>query len=568
VLRRCVRDLVALSTLPALWAQSDIPTVARSLADVLRRMLLLDVAYVRLRLSTGPFECCQTASGTANPELCAAMVHAVAPSESCDAFASAVDVRSLSEDGTMVRAVCTPLGYDAAAGYIISASARADFPSETDRLLLGVAANAAAIVIERRRAEEHLSEDKRVVDTLQRIGATLVSELDRQRLIQMVTDEATALTGAEFGAFFFNVSNPQGGSYMLYTLAGVPREAFANIPMPRATDLFGPTFRGEGPVRIADVTADPRYGRYAPHNGLPAGHPPVRSYLAVPVISRSGAVHGGLFFGHAAAGMFTDRHERLASGIAAWAALALDNADLYRDVQEASRAKDDFLATVSHELRTPLNAVLGWTAILSQGRLAEDRVQGAIAAIQRNARAQATLIEDLLDVSRFLAGRTSLDLGEVDVAETVEEAIDAVRLTASTKGITIHVEGPPDLRIRADATRLRQIVWNLASNAIKFTPSRGRIDVSSRRDGDYAVITVADTGQGIDPKFLPHVFDRFRQADVSTTREQGGLGLGLWIVRRLAELHGGSVTATSAGEGKGSTFTVRLPIAGAPVSRS
>jgi len=288
----------------------------------------------------------------------------------------------------------------------------------------------------------------------------------------------------------------------------------------------------------------------------------------VAVVSRTGKVHGGLFFGHKAAGVFTERHERLASGIAAWAALGLDNADLYQEAQEASRAKDDFLATVSHELRTPLNAVLGWATILSQGLVGEERVRTAIAAIERNARAQASLIEDLLDVSRFLAGTTRLELGEVNVAEVVEEAVESVRLTATDKGVGLEAEAAPDVRIRADATRLRQIVWNLLSNAIKFTPTGGRIDISSRREGDHVFITVADTGDGIDPKFLPYVFDRFRQADVSTTREHSGLGLGLWIVRRLAELHGGSAQAASAGHGQGSTFIVRLPVAGPPVTET
>jgi signal transduction histidine kinase len=557
VLRRCVRDLIALSTLPALWAESDIPGIAQSLTDVLRRVLLLDAVYVRLRVSGEPFEYCVTPSGPAPDDLCSTLAACVAPALSAAEAAAVIEVPS-SEMGTL-RALCTPLGYDAANGVIVSASSRADFPSATDRLLLGVAANAAAVVVERRHAEEHLREDKRIVDTLHRIGASLASELDRQKLVQMVTNEATALTSADFGAFFFNVTNVPGGAYMLYTLAGVPREAFEDFPMPRATDVFAPTFRGEGPVRIADITQDPRYGKNVPYHGMPPGHLPVRSYLAVAVVSRTGKVHGGLFFGHKAPGMFTERHERLASGIAAWAALGLDNADLYQEAQEASRAKDDFLATVSHELRTPLNAVLGWATILSQGLVGEERVRTAIAAIQRNAKAQASLIEDLLDVSRFLAGTTRLELGEVNVADVVEEAVDAVRLTAAAKGVGLRADAAPGTRIHADATRVRQIVWNLLSNAIKFTPPGGSVDISSQDDGEHVRITVADTGGGIDPKFLPYVFDRFRQADVSTTREHSGLGLGLWIVRRLAELHGGSAEAASAGHGRGSTFTVRLP---------
>jgi signal transduction histidine kinase len=560
-----VRDLVALSTLPAVWAQSGSDEIGESLVDVLVRMLLLDGAYVRVRLSGRTVEAAATAAGRATGEQAAHLCHAVGALVAAPDPSVVSEIAGFAAEEGLLRAVCIPLGYDAANGAIVAASARPEFPSQTDRLLLGVAANAAAVVLERRKAEEHLREDKRTVDTLHRIGATLASELDRQKLIQMVTDEATALTGAEFGAFFFNMQNPQGGAYMLYTVAGVDREAFAKFPMPRATDLFGPTFRGERPVRLDDVTSDPRYGNNPPYHGMPPGHLPVRSYLAVPVLSRSGAVHGGLFFGHRDPGVFTERDERIASGVASWAGLALDNADLYRELQDANRAKDEFLATVSHELRTPLNAVLGWATMLSQGLAEGEQAQVAIAAIHRNAWAQVRLIEDLLEVSRYLAGTTRLELAEVNVCETVNEAIEAVRLGAEGKGLVVE-QTPMDaeLRMRGDTTRLRQILWNLLTNAIKFTPRGGRVTVSAVRDGDHIVFTVRDTGEGIDPSFLPHVFDRFRQADASTTRTHGGLGLGLWVVRHLAQLHGGEVHAESGGAGQGSTFVVRLPTAGAP----
>jgi PAS domain S-box-containing protein len=190
-------------------------------------------------------------------------------------------------------------------------------------------------VTDRKRAEAELREQTEVAETLNRIGGVLAAELDLQRLVQAVTDEATKLTGAAFGAFFYNVLDDRGEAYTLYTLAGVPREAFANFPMPRNTDVFGPTFRGEGVVRLDDVTADPRYGRNAPYHGMPEGHLPVRSYLAVPVLSRTGEVLGGLFFGHPEVGVFTERHERIVTGVAAQAAVAIDNARLYQRTRES-----------------------------------------------------------------------------------------------------------------------------------------------------------------------------------------------------------------------------------------
>ncbi|MCA1816835.1 MAG: PAS domain S-box protein [Acidobacteria bacterium] len=693
-------------------------------------------------------------------------------------------------------------------------------------------------VTERKRAEEELREQAEIIETVNRVGQSLAGELDLHKLVQTVTDAATDVSGAQFGSFFYNVLDEAGESYMLYTLSGVPRSAFAHFPMPRNTDIFAPTFKGEGTVLIPDVKKDPRYGKNSPYYGMPEGHLPVTSYLAVPVVSRTGEVYGGLFFGHPEVGVFGERDARIVEGLAAQAAVAMDNARLfdavqrerakaeaserhyrflaesipqivwtadadggadyfnqrwydytglprenpdgysahdvvhpedlprvlaawrqafdsggrfdaelrlrrgsdgsyrwhlarsvalrdksgkiakwfgtstdiddrkraeesqaflaeasevlvssldyeatlkriaslvvprladwcsvdvltedrtlrrvavthqdpakieyalelerrypqnmsdrqgvpavvrtgapelypnipdemlalvardaeqlrimrelglhsamivpllahraalavenarlYREAQEVNRLKDEFLATLSHELRTPLTAVLGWTRLLGTGQLDAETQARALETIERNAQAQVQLIDDILDVSRIIRGKLRLNVRPVELAPVIESAVDSVRPAAEAKGVRLQVVLDPRTGpVSGDPDRLQQIVWNLLSNAIKFTPRGGRAQVLLSRANSHVEIVVSDTGQGIAPEFLPYVFDRFRQADPTTTRVHGGLGLGLAIVRHLVELHGGTVKAESEGAARGATFRITLPL--------
>jgi PAS domain S-box-containing protein len=232
-----------------------------------------------------------------------------------------------------------------------------------------------------------------------------------------------------------------------------------------------------------------------------------------------------------------------------------------QSAEHANRLKDEFLATVSHELRTPLNAILGWSQLLKSGTCGEQEVSEAIETIERNARLQNQLIEDLLDMSRIISGKMRIDMQPVDLSQVVHNALAAVRPAAEAKAIRLKLS--IDSRapfIDGDASRLQQVLWNLLSNSIKYTPQNGWVEVSLRRDGGQVELRVSDNGQGINPEFIPRLFMRFAQADSSTTRRHGGLGLGLALVRHLTELHGGSVRASSAGPGKGSTFTVSLPV--------
>jgi PAS domain S-box-containing protein len=434
----------------------------------------------------------------------------------------------------------------------------------------------------RKRIDEALEEETRFLELLNRTGQLVAANLDLQSLVQAVTDAATELVGAEFGSFFYNTTDKDGEALLLYTLSGAPKEAFEKFGKPRATALFGPTFHGGAPIRIDDVRKDPRYGLMAPHHGMPKGHLPVRSYLAVSVRTRGGEVIGGLFFGHPEPAVFTERSERLVVGVAAQAGIAIENARLYEAAQQSaieremlleseraarsaaerlSEIKDEFLATLSHELRTPLNAILGWSQVLRTGQKdPTDYIKG-LETIERNARVQTQLIEDLLDMSRITSGKLRLDVQPLQPIGFVEAAIETVQPSADMKGIRVErfldpTAGP----ISGDPGRLQQVVWNLLSNAIKFTPRGGKVQVVLERVNSHIEISVADTGVGIKPEFIPHLFERFRQGDAATTRKYGGLGLGLSIVKSLVELHGGSVWVKSPGDEQGTTVTVHLPL--------
>jgi PAS domain S-box-containing protein len=525
-------------------------------------------------------------------------------------------------------------------------------------------------------------------ETLNRIGRTLTAELDLERVVQAVTDAATGVSGAQFGAFFYNRKNEAGESYMLYALSGVPREAFARFPMPRNTAVFEKTFKGEGTLRSDDITKDPRYGRSGPHHGMPPGHLPVRSYLAVPVVSRSGEVHGGLFFGHPEPGVFTERAERLVQGIASQAAIAIDNARLYRSLQdseerfrnvvetqsemvcrfradgtlvfvngayaralgatpeaivgrrfwdlvppsehaalkamlegltpqrpearienrfdteggprwtmwtnraisfddegrlleaqstgiditdrrraeealrEADRRKDEFLAMLAHELRNPLAPIRTGLHLLHVSQPGSEPASQARAMMERQLNHLIRLVDDLLEVSRISTGKIELRRERLELAAAVLSAVETVRPMMEAARHRLDISLPPEpVMLEGDFVRLAQVVANLLSNAAKYTDPGGRVALTMRREGGEALVSVRDSGVGIAPEQLPQLFDMFSQAEGTRHRAQGGLGIGLALAKRLAELHGGRIEARSPGAGQGSEFRVYLPLA-------
>ena len=341
-------------------------------------------------------------------------------------------------------------------------------------------------------------------------------------------------------------------------------------PMPVTTT--GPNSRA---VRTGEVIITNDYMRnqpkgiiVGPDNGLRPD-----SSMAVPM-AVMGRIIGTIEVQSYEKNVYLPEHVTGMSMAANLTAVAFENVRLLKlertareAAEESNRLKDEFLATVSHELRTPLTAILGWSRLLEGGTLDDSVVKQAVETIGRNAKAQAQIVDDILDVSRIITGNLYLDLHALEVVPVVENAINVVRPTADAKGIRIETYfDPAPAVISGDANRLQQVVWNLLSNAVKFTASGGRVCVKVTQGGGAVEVSVADTGQGISKEFLPFVFDRFRQADSTTTRQHGGLGLGLAIARHLVEIHGGSIRAESRGTGQGATFTIRLPLMEATVS--
>ncbi|NTU85881.1 MAG: response regulator, partial [Chloroflexales bacterium] len=332
--------------------------------------------------------------------------------------------------------------------------------------------------------------------------------------------------------------------------------------------LAAVVYRDRQPLRLtqAELEAHPAW-RESHAAGAPA---PRNGVLAVPLCTQDHTCIGVVQLAEKDDGAFTAADEALLRQLVQTTVIALANQHLYAQEQrarvqaeEASRLKDEFLATVSHELRTPLTAVLGYAQLLLRRTHDEAYVARTAAKLVRSAQDQAQLIEDLLDVSRIVSGRLRIDLRPIDMARVIGAALDTVRPAVETKGLQLQIDLRPEASVViGDAHRVQQVVWNLLANATKFTPPGGRILVRLERLDNVVQLTVSDTGQGISAAFLPHVFDRFRQADSTSQRTHGGLGLGLAIVRHLVELHGGTVAAASPGEGQGATFTVWLPLAG------
>jgi signal transduction histidine kinase len=375
-----------------------------------------------------------------------------------------------------------------------------------------------------------------IVRQIEATQARVRVEYERRNLLEHAPIPAAFLTGA---THVFEIANARFCEMVGRDVRGKP---------------FGEAFPELAHTPLADILA--RVYR--------TGEPFVTNEMLVPLANPGSDPVERFFKFSLSAIRGSDGH---VSGIMAIGIEITEQVTARRALQASARAKDEFLATISHELRTPLNAMLGWAKILQNDSRDPAKLQKGLDVLERNAEAQARLVSDLLDVSRFISGKLTLTVGSVDVASAIAAALDVVRPSADAKGVRLETAIAPDVGItRADPDRIQQILWNLLSNAIRHTPPEGRVHVSAARNGASLRLEIADTGSGILPEHLAHVFESFHQADATTTRQHGGLGLGLAIVRYLAEAHGGSVSVRSDGAGKGSTFTVLLPIRAAAVA--
>jgi signal transduction histidine kinase/CheY-like chemotaxis protein len=441
---------------------------------------------------------------------------------------------------------------------LVSAGSGRRYTAEEVPLAEDIARRAAA-AIDNARLYRQSETRLRAAEAAADLGGFLNQALDPEVVGRRIAESVRALLG--LGTSLFYRVDPVTLEMTVVAGAGTPIPGFEpGATLAAGFAAVGLAVRERRPVTTPDLLADPRIA-LTPELRARVERTPYRSVLAVPLSSHERVI-GVLALADRKGRQFRQEEVLLAQGFAEQAALALENARLYAEARDANRAKDEFLATLSHELRTPLTAMLGWVRMLQSGTLDEATSARALQVIHRNTKLQAQLIDDLLDVSRIVTGKLSLELKAVDVGAVVETAMDAVTPAALAKSVELERRVDPAAGPAwADPHRLQQVVWNLLSNAVKFTPSGGRVTIAVDRDDPHVVVCVTDTGQGIAPEFLPYIFDRFRQADSTTTRAHGGLGLGLAIVHHLVTLHHGAVTAASEGPDRGATFTVRIPLA-------
>ena len=427
-----------------------------------------------------------------------------------------------------------------------------------DGTIVGAAKIARDVTLQRRADEERQATVRRL-GTLYAVGQAVAAELDRERVLQTITDAARDLSGAKFGAFFYNVADPEGGHYLLYTLSGAPRAAFERFGAPRNTAVFAPTFAGEGVVRVADIRKDPRYGHNRPHHGTPVGHLPVTSYLAVPVRAAPARCSAGCSSAIPNR-VFDEEAERVVVALASQASIALENARLYEAEQraraaaeQASQDKDEFLAMLGHELRNPLAAVRN---ALIASRLEPARAERAL-EIARHAAEQLTrLVDDLLDVARITQGRLADAPTPFAAPRVVERAVETTRRAIDERGVALTSRCPR----RACASRATRRGSSRWSATCSTTPPSTRSAAAHRASRSSGTATRGDRvptpASASRRSLLPRIFDCSSRPMQPLDRSRGGLGIGLTLVKRLVELHGGRVEAHSDGPATGAEFLV------------
>jgi PAS domain S-box-containing protein len=417
------------------------------------------------------------------------------------------------------------------------------------------ASKIARDITRQKRAESLVHQYVHHLEEINSIGKTLSSELDINNILQKTTDATTRLSGAAFGAFFYNKIDEKGESFLLYTLSGAPREAFEKFGMPRNTPLFDITFSGKGIVRSDDIRQDAMYGRNPPHNGMPVGHLPVVSYLAVPVFSPKGIVMGSLFFGHPEPGKFNEEHELVVQAIASQAAIALGNAKLYQEVQALSDAKDKFIGYASHELKTPLTTMSGYIQLMEHS---PGKAQQLLPKVSKQISKLSAIISDLLDISKIQAGKFELTKSKIDLNTLIRDSVESAKHQSDSHEIECHL---PEacIMLNVDVTKIAQVIVNIISNAIKYSPASSKITVTAEQVADDVRISIRDEGIGIAKEELEKIFIQFYRVGSGKTKADG-LGLGLYLSKEFVEAHHGIIWAESD-IGKGTTIHITLPAA-------
>ena len=405
------------------------------------------------------------------------------------------------------------------------------------------------------KAKTEIEKHTRNLEIINSVGKSISENLDLQEILQKVTDATTKLTGAAFGAFFYNNVDGEGESFRLFTLSGAPREVFEHMGMPRHTSVFKPTFAGKEIIRVEDIRKDPRYGKNLPNRGMPSGHLSVVSYLAVPVISKSGTVIGGLLFGHPEPGMFKEEHEQMVVNIAAQAAISLDNSRLFEQVKSLSDKKDEFIALASHELKTPLTTIKGYLQVLSKiekDQMSELFLNKSLYQVDK----LNSLVEDLLNMSRVEAGKLEFNLEVFDLREMLLDIAETFIYSTKSHKLLYDFGNIPAI-IEGDKQRIEQAITNLMNNAVKYSPGADKVYLNLKVDTKSAIIGVRDEGIGLSEEQQRHLFTRFYRAE--STKGISGLGLGLYLTREIIDRHHGKISVKSK-QGEGSEFLFDLPL--------
>ena len=407
-----------------------------------------------------------------------------------------------------------------------------------------------------KEAESRLQRYADNLEILNSVGKVVSESLDIKHILQKATDATTQLSGAAFGAFFYNKVDENGESYSLYTLSGAERDSFDQFGLPRNTAMFDLTLNGQAIIRVEDITRDKRYRHNKTHEGMPGCDLPVKSFLSVPVISKAGSVIGGLFFGHPVAGKFNKEHESLVESVATQASIALENAKLYEEIKILNAKKDEFIGMASHELKTPLTSIIAYLQVLGRSQTDEASktfVSKTIGQVNK----LSALVSDLLDVSKIEAGKLQFSRELFDLRELLDESIELIGLSHVGHNIVLHTS-IDHVTVYGDPQRIEQVLINLMTNAIKYAPSKFEIEIFFEQAADEVKVGVRDKGIGLQADKLEHIFSRFYRVD-GLSPHMSGLGIGLYISREIIERHNGKIWVESD-YGKGSTFWFTLPV--------